>query len=82
MSAKVKPAPEDWGVAETRERNDRADCPGQKADCCGDRVRFVAEIPRARFTHTPAHFRLCRYHAELLTKSDSRARVYPVPNLK
>lgn len=75
-AARVKPAPEDWGVAETRHRDDRARTPAERADCCADRVRFVAEIPRS--TRTPAHFRLCAHHADVLALAAPRARIFPV----
>lgn len=76
---------DDWELPEVRDR----DCagPGEKADCCGDRVRYTAEIPRVRtqsgtrFVYAPARFRLCRHHAGLLARADPRARIYAVPNL-
>lgn len=87
MSVGVEDALDDWELPEMRER-DRAEGPAEKADCCGDRMRFVAEIPRVRvqaggrFEFAPARFRLCRHHAGLLRRSDPRARIFPIPDLK
>lgn len=78
---------DDWELPEVRDR-DRAEPGSERADCCGDAVRFVCEIPRyrhqgvVRFDYSPARFRLCRHHAEILHRSDPRARIYPMPDMK
>ena len=75
---------DDWEFAEIRVR-DAAHSVGEKADCCWDRVRYTAEIPRIRHYGrglaevAPARFRLCAHHAGVLRRSDPRARIYALP---
>lgn len=85
MTVHVEEIFDDWELPEVRDR-DPVNWPGQKADCCTDRMRFVAEIPRvrlvagSRFEYAPARFRLCRHHAEILHRVDVRARIYAIPD--
>lgn len=75
---------DDWEQNEIRPDRDPADYLHQKAVCCWDRARFVAEIPRSRkvglteHEAPPARFVLCQHHAEILIVSDPRATVYPL----
>lgn len=54
----------------------------EKADCCEDRVRFVAEIARGKFgtaiSGGPARFRLCAFHAAVLRRTDPGAKLFPL----
>jgi hypothetical protein len=75
---------DDWEYPEVRVR-DTALTADQKADCCWDRVRYTAEIPRVRHYGrglaevAPARFRLCAWHANTLRKSDPKARIFALP---
>lgn len=81
MSAEEFDADE-FAKMEVRPR-DPARRAGEKADCCADKARFIAEIPRKRnmpgdATVSPARFRLCAHHARLLRARDPNAGVFPI----
>lgn len=55
----------------------------ERAECCHDEVRYVAELPRQRLLSAtrvidmpPARFRLCAFHAAILAKSDPQSRLH------
>lgn len=75
----------DWEWTDTRIRPDLAEHREERAECCYDTARYVAEIPRQRQLSptrivdlAPARFRLCAHHADVLLISDPEARVYEI----
>lgn len=60
----------------------------ERADCCWDEVRFVAEVPRQRqlsvtriIDLAPARFRLCAHHADILLLADPQARIFEIGSI-
>lgn len=74
---------DEFAKMEIRGGRDYARTAAEKADCCMDKARFVAEIPRKRnmpgdSNVSPARFRLCAHHAALLRRRDPAAGVFPI----